>query len=84
MTKKENNIMIYQDEDGITKISVKFSDEDIWLTQNQIAEIYKTTQENISMHIKNIYKDGELENNSTNKKFLLVQNEGNRQVKRKY
>lgn len=82
MQKSENNIIIYQDEDGITKVSVKFSDEDIWLTQNQIAEIYKTTQENISMHIKNIYKDGELENSSTNKKFLLVQNEGNRQVKR--
>lgn len=82
MQKNENNIIIYQDEDGITKVSVKFSDEDIWLTQNQIAEIYKTTQENVSMHIKNIYKDGELENNSTNKKFLLVQNEGNRQVKR--
>jgi len=82
MQKNENNIMIYQDEDGITKVSVRFSDEDLWLTQNQIAEIYKTTQENISMHIKNIYKDGELENNSTNKKFLLVQNEGNRQVKR--
>ena len=82
MQKNENNIIIYQDEDGVTKVSVKFRDEDIWLTQNQIAEIYKTTQENISMHIKNIYKDGELENNSTNKKFLLVQNEGNRQVKR--
>ena len=82
MQKNENNIIIYQDEDGVTKVSVKFSDEDIWLTQNQIAEIYKTTQENISMHIKNIYKDGELEKNSTNKKFLLVQNEGNRQVKR--
>ena len=82
MQKNENNIIIYQDEDGVTKVSVKFSDEDIWLTQNQIAEIYKTTQENVSMHIKNIYKDGELENNSTNKKFLLVQNEGNRQVKR--
>ena len=82
MQKNENNIIIYQDEDGVTKVSVKFSDEDIWLTQNQIAEIYKTTQENISMHIKNIYKDGELENNSTNKKFLSVQNEGNRQVKR--
>ena len=82
MQKNENNIIIYQDEDGVTKVSVKFSDEDIWLTQNQIAEIYKTTQENISMHIKNIYKDGELENKSTNKKFLLVQNEGNRQVKR--
>lgn len=82
MQKNGNDIIIYQDEDGVTKVSVKFSDEDIWLTQNQIAEIYKTTQENISMHIKNIYKDGELENNSTNKKFLLVQNEGNRQVKR--
>ena len=75
MQKNENNIIIYQDEDGVTKVSVKFSDEDIWLTQNQIAEIYKTTQENISMHIKNIYKDGELENNSTNKKILLVQAE---------
>ena len=82
MQKNENNIIIYQDEDGVTKVSLKFRDEDIWLTQNQIAEIYKTTQENISMHIKNIYKDGELENNSTNKKFLLVQNEGNRKVKR--
>ena len=82
MQKNENNIIIYQDEDGVTKVSVRLVDEDIWLTQNQIAEIYKTTQENISMHIKNIYKDGELENSSTNKKFLLVQNEGNRQVKR--
>ena len=82
MKKSENSIMIYQDEDGITKVSVRFSDEDLWLTQNQIAEIYKTTQENISMHIKNIYNDGELEKNSTNKKFLLVQNEGNRQVRR--
>ena len=82
MDRKENNIIIYQDEDGITKVTVRFVDEDIWLTQNQIAEIYKTTQENISMHIKNIYKDKELNNDSTNKKFLLVQNEGNRQVKR--
>ena len=82
MQKNENNIIIYQDEDGVTKVSVRLVDEDIWLTQNQIAEIYKTTQENISMHIKNIYKDGELENSWTNKKFLLVQNEGNRQVKR--
>ena len=82
MQKNENNIIIYQDEDGVTKVSVRLVDDDIWLTQSQIAEIYKTTQENISMHIKNIYKDGELEKNSTNKKFLLVQNEGNRQVKR--
>ena len=59
MLEKQNNIMIYEDKDGVTKVSVKFIDEDIWLTQNQIAEIYKTTQENISMHISNIYKDGE-------------------------
>ena len=82
MQKQENSIIIYQDEDGVTKDSVKFSDEDIWLTQNQIAEIYKTTQQNISLHINNIYRDNELEKNSTNKEFLLVQTEGNRQVKR--
>ena len=44
MQKNENNIIIYQDENGITKVNVRFVDEDIWLTQNQIAEIYKTTQ----------------------------------------
>lgn len=82
MPKNENNIIIYQDEDGITKVSVKFSDEDIWLTQNQIAEIYKTTKQNISSHINNIYKDKELDMNSTVKSFLTVQSEGNRQVKR--
>ena len=82
MKKNENNIIIYQDEDGITKVSVRLVNEDIWLTQNQIAEIYKTTQQNISLHINNIYKDKELEKNSTNKEFLLVQNEGNRRVRR--
>ena len=82
MQKNENNIIIYQDEDGVTKVSVRLVDEDIWLTQNQIAEIYKTTKQNISLHIYNIYKDNELEKDSTNKKFLLVQNEGNRDVKR--
>lgn len=83
MQKNENNIIIYQDEDGVTKISVKFSDEDLWLTKYQIAEIYKTTRQNIEQHIANIYKDGELQLESTCKNFLQVQNEGNRQVKRK-
>ena len=76
----DNEIMIYEDKDGITKVNVKFIEDDIWLTQNQIADIYKTTQENISMHIKNIYKDNELNLDSTNKKFLLVQKEGTRNV----
>jgi len=80
--KNQNEIMIYEDKDGITKVNVKFIYEDIWLTQNQLAEIYKTTQQDISQHINSIYKDNELELNSTNKKFLLVQKEGNRNVKR--
>lgn len=58
--KENNGIIIYQDEDGVTKVNVRFSNEDVWLTQNQLAEIYDTTQENISMHIKNIYADKEL------------------------
>lgn len=74
--------MIYEDKDGITKVNVKFTDEDLWLTQNQLADIYKTTQQNISQHIVSIYKDNELPIDSTNKKFLLVQNEGGRSVKR--
>lgn len=78
----ENSVLIYQDENGVTKVSVRFSDEDLWLTQQQIAELYDTTQQNISQHIDSIYKDGELEREATNKKFLLVRTEGTRQVKR--
>lgn len=78
----ENNVIIYQDENNITRVSVRFSDEDIWLAQGQIAELYDTTQQNISQHIESIYKDGELERSRTNKKFLLVRTEGTRQVKR--
>ena len=80
--KENNGIIIYQDEDGVTKVNVRFSNEDVWLTQNQLAEIYDTTQENISMYIKNIYEDKELDENRTYKKFLLVRQEGARQVKR--
>ena len=74
--------MIYEDKDGMTKVNVKFINEDIWLTQNQLTEIYKTTQQNMSQHINSIYKDNELDMVSTNKKFLLVQKEENRNVKR--
>lgn len=77
-----NNVLIYQDDNGITKVSVRFSDEDIWVTQQQLAEVYDTTQQNISQHIDGIYKDGELMPEATNKKFLLVRTEGTRQVKR--
>lgn len=82
MPKNENNIIIYQDEDGVTKVTVKLIDEDIWLNKYQIAEIYKTTRQNIEQHINNIYEDEELKKDSTCKNFLQVQTEGNRQVKR--
>ena len=74
--KEGNNIILYQDDNEITRVSVRFADEDVWLTQNQLAEIYDTTQQNIALHIKNIYADGELEDNeATHKDFLLVRQE---------
>jgi Virulence protein len=82
MNKPGNNIILYQDENGVTNVNVRFSDEDVWLTENQIAEIYDTTQQNINQHIKNIYADDELPSESTYKKFLLVRTEGTRQVER--
>lgn len=81
-TPNKNNILLYQDENGITKVSVRFSDEDLWLTELQVAEIYDTSQQNINLHIKNIYVDGELQPDSTHKKFLLVRTEGKRQIER--
>ena len=78
----ENNMLIYQDENGITKVTVRLDEDDIWLTQNQIAELYNTTKQNISFHINNIFNDGELSQNSTVKKYLTVQNEGSRKVNR--
>lgn len=82
MNQKDNDVMIYEDKDGIIKVNVKFIDEDVWITKYQIAAIYKTTRQNIEQHIKNIYNDKELEENSTCKNFLQVQKEGNREVKR--
>ena len=80
-TDNTNTIIIYQDDNEVTNVSVRFAEEDLWLTQNQLSEIYCTTQQNIAQHISNIYKDGEL-TEATHKKFLLVQIEGSRQVKR--
>lgn len=82
MKMSENHVLIYQDNNGITKVSVRFAEEDLWLPQAQIAELYDTTQQNISQHIDSIYTDIELERAATNKKFLLVRTEGGRQVKR--
>ena len=77
-----NHLIIYQDDNGLVKVNVRFADEDVWLTQGQLAEIYDTTQQNIALHIKNIYADKELADEATHKKYLLVRQEGYRNVQR--
>ena len=82
MSQENNHVIIYQDDAGLVKVNVRFSDEDVWLTQGELAEIYDTTQQNIAAHIANIYKDAELQQDRTNKKYLLVRQEGKRSVQR--
>ena len=77
-----NQIIIYQSEDGETRVEVKFMDETVWLSQQQMADLYQTTRPNVVQHIRNIYADGELEEQATCKKFLQVRQEGSRQVSR--
>ena len=79
---KENKLILYKDDEGKVNVNVRFADEDVWLTQAQLAEIYNTTQQNISLHQKGIYADGEQDESVTHKKYLLVRQEGKRQVQR--
>lgn len=82
MNDKENKLILYKDEQGRVSVNVRFADEDVWLTQLQLASIYDTTKQNISQHIQGILGDGELDEVATVKKFLTVQTEGARQVNR--
>ncbi len=81
MTNSE--ILLYQTEDGQTKIDVRLEEESVWLSQVQMAELFQTTKQNISLHIKNVFEEGELEEISTVKDYLTVQTEGKREVQRK-
>jgi hypothetical protein len=80
--KTDSEMLIYQAEDGTTKISVRFENENVWLTQQQMAELYQSSRTNVVEHIKHIYEEGELEEISTCRKFRQVQTEGNREVAR--
>ena len=75
-------IIIYNSYDGNTKIEVKIENDTVWLTQQQMAELFNTSKQVVSYHIKNIYQEGELEPESTVKDFLTVQYEGERKVSR--
>lgn len=75
-------ILIYQNEKGDTKIDVYFTEDTIWMTQKSMCELYQVAKSSISEHISNIYKDGELEEATTVRKFRTVQIEGTRKVER--
>ncbi|SCW97635.1 MULTISPECIES: virulence RhuM family protein [unclassified Pseudomonas] len=77
-----SQFIIYQSEDGRTRLDVRFVDETVWLTQALMGELFSTTPENVLMHLKNIFSEGELDQNATTKDFLVVRQEGTRQVKR--
>ena len=78
----QGEIVIYQAEDGLTKVACRFVDETVWLTQQQMAELFHTSRSNIVEHIGHIYEEGELDEVSTCRKFRQVRMEGNRQVTR--
>lgn len=79
----QTNFLMYQTEDGETKINVRLEDESVWMTQKAMAELFQTTSQNITLHIKNIYEEAELMENSTCKEYLQVRVEGSREVQRK-
>jgi len=76
-------IIVYQTGDQSTRLEVRVEEETVWLTQTQMVELFSSSKQNISLHINNIYREGELDYSSTVKEYLTVQKEGIRQIKRK-
>ena len=76
-------IIIYQTADGETRLDVRMENDSVWLTQAQMVELFNSTKQNVSLHINNIFKEGELEREATVKEYLIVRQEGNRSVRRK-
>ena len=80
-TNRVNEIILYQPDDTLA-LDVRVEDDSVWLTQAQMAELFQATKQNISLHIRNIYKEGELDEMATVKEYLTVQKEGSRNVQR--
>ena len=79
---QENKLILYKEESGRVSVNTRFADEDVWLIREQLGEICATTPQNISLHVGNIYQDGELDEMATRKKFFLVCQEGKHQEQR--
>jgi hypothetical protein len=80
--KPHGQFLVYPTEDGRVKIEVRLENETVWLTQQHMADLFQTTQQNISLHLQNIYAEGELQRAATHKDFLSVRQEGERSVQR--
>ena len=78
----EKSVIVYKSDDGTIQLEVQLFEDMVWLTQAQMVVLFHTTKQNVSLHIKNIYKEQELQQDSTVKKYLTVQNEGGRDVSR--
>lgn len=83
LPEKRSEILIYQSEDGQTRIDVRLEENTVWLTQAALAELYQTTPQNVTIHLRNIYKEGELSESATCKEYLQVRTEGIRPIQRK-
>ncbi|MDO5067586.1 MAG: virulence RhuM family protein [Propionibacteriaceae bacterium] len=75
-------VLLYRRDDGTPALEVRLEEETLWLSQQQIAELFQTSQQNVSLHLKNVYDEGELEEEATHKDFLLVRQEGSRSIRR--
>ena len=82
----ENNqhgeVIVYQSSDGLTRVDVRFQDETVWLTQQQMADLFQTSRTNVVEHIQHIYEEGELSEEATCREFRQVRQEGKREVTR--
>ena len=74
--------LVYDAEDGRIKLEVRLEGDTLWLSQQQLADLFQTTQQNVSLHLRNVFEEGELQREATHKEFLLVRQEGSREVKR--
>ena len=77
-----SDIILYQTDDGSTRLEVQLQDETVWLSQAQMAELFQTSVPNVSMHIRNVFSEGEVQAVATVKEFLTVRQEGSRRVSR--
>lgn len=78
----QSPVLLYQASDGATRLEVRMEDETVWLSQSQMVELFQTTKQNVSLHIQNLFAEGELDRSATVKEYLTVQQEGSRQVSR--